>query len=122
VRTTASVADRFVGVAGTDPLVQAPVGGVVIAATNTAGATPVAVWRDPGQRWVDAAPGSAVGGTLFVVSEGMLPGSHADGTERFATMGTMSGAMGMLPPDVALAEVPPRPWGANVNHTDWGPP
>jgi len=56
-----SVAEAFVRVAGTNPVVQALVAGVVIAAMNTAGALLVFVWRDPSERWMDAALGFAAG-------------------------------------------------------------
>jgi ZIP family zinc transporter len=56
-----SVAEQFVATVGPDPLVQALVAGVVIAAMNTAGALLVFVWRDPSERWMDGALGFAAG-------------------------------------------------------------
>jgi ZIP family zinc transporter len=57
----AAVADLFVAVAGTDPVTQGLVGGLVIAGLNLSGALLVLVWRDPSQRSLDAALGFAAG-------------------------------------------------------------
>jgi len=51
----------FLDVAGTDPIVQALVAGVVIAGMNLFGALLVVVWRNPSQRSLDAALGFAAG-------------------------------------------------------------
>ncbi|RBI61738.1 ZIP family metal transporter [halophilic archaeon] len=56
-----TLADLFVDVAGQDPLWQALLAGVVIAAFNTLGAALVLVWRDPSERSLDAALGFAAG-------------------------------------------------------------
>ncbi|MFB6081592.1 MAG: ZIP family metal transporter [Halanaeroarchaeum sp.] len=53
--------DQFVRYVGTDPVVQAFVGGLVIAGLNLLGAALVLVWRDPSERALDAALGFAAG-------------------------------------------------------------
>ncbi|PSP76511.1 hypothetical protein BRC81_12930 [Halobacteriales archaeon QS_1_68_20] len=107
--------DLFVGVAGTDPLVQALGGGLIIAGMNTLGAVLVFVWRNPKERRLDGAlgfaagailpysMGFAAGGMLFVISDEIVPETHARGHERIATVGTMAGVVVMLFLDVALA-------------------
>ncbi len=72
--------DLFVEVAGTDPVVQALVGGVVIATMNTLGAVLVFVWRDPGERLLDGALGFAAGVMLAASFTSLiLPGIEAGG-------------------------------------------
>ena len=56
-----SVVDLFQSVAGTDPVVQGLVGGIVIASLNLLGASLVLVWRDPSERALDGALGFAAG-------------------------------------------------------------
>jgi ZIP family zinc transporter len=51
----------FVDLVGTDPVVQAFVGGLVIAGMNLLGASLILVWRNPTQRGLDAALGFAAG-------------------------------------------------------------
>ena len=55
------VADWFVRLAGTDPVVQGLAGGVVIALLNLLGASLVFVWRDPSERAMNGALGFAAG-------------------------------------------------------------
>ena len=55
------VAEQFVRLFGTDPLVHGLVGGLVIACLNLLGASLVFVWRDPSDRAMDAALGFAAG-------------------------------------------------------------
>ncbi|MFB6159854.1 MAG: ZIP family metal transporter [Haloferacaceae archaeon] len=55
------VADQFVRLFGTDPVVHGLVGGLVIAALNLLGASLVFVWRDPSERALDGALGFAAG-------------------------------------------------------------
>ena len=55
------VAEQFVRLFGTDPLVDRLVGGLVIACLNLLGASLVFVWRDPSDRAMDAALGFAAG-------------------------------------------------------------
>jgi ZIP family zinc transporter len=71
----ATFQDLFVSVAGTDPLMQGLVGGVVIALFNTAGALLVTVWRDPSVRSLDGALGFAAGVMLSAsYTSLLLPG------------------------------------------------
>ncbi len=71
----ASLQEAFVGLVGTDPVLQAVVGGVVIAALNTTGAMSVLLWRDPGERALDAALGFAAGVMLSAsYTSLLLPG------------------------------------------------
>ncbi|GAB3688177.1 ZIP family metal transporter [Salinarchaeum chitinilyticum] len=56
-----SLAEAFVDLVGTDPVLQAFVGGLVIAAMNLLGASLVLIWRNPTQRGLDAALGFAAG-------------------------------------------------------------
>jgi ZIP family zinc transporter len=57
----ATPAETFVRLVGADPVLQALVGGVVIAAFNVLGALAVLVVRDPSERSLDAALGFAAG-------------------------------------------------------------
>jgi ZIP family zinc transporter len=56
-----SASGTFVDLVGTDPVVQAFVGGLVIAGMNLLGASLILVWRNPTQRGLDAALGFAAG-------------------------------------------------------------
>jgi ZIP family zinc transporter len=49
------------------------------------------------------AMGFAAGGMLFVISDEIIPETHARGNERVATLGTMLGVLVMLYLDVTLA-------------------
>jgi ZIP family zinc transporter len=53
--------DVFVGIAGPNPVMQALLGGVVIAGLNVLGALLVLVWRDPSERSLDSMLGFAAG-------------------------------------------------------------
>jgi len=55
------VTEAFVRVAGTSPLTQALVGGVVIAAMNLLGASLILVWRNPSERALNGMLGFAAG-------------------------------------------------------------
>ena len=73
--TVTPVEEWFVGVVGTDPLVQGLAGGVVIAALNLLGASVVLVWRSPSERALDAALGFAAGVMLSAsFTSLLLPG------------------------------------------------
>lgn len=48
------------------------------------------------------AMGFAAGGMLYVISDEIIPETHAKGNERTATLGTMLGLVVMLVLDVAL--------------------
>ncbi|WP_248516952.1 ZIP family metal transporter [Salinarchaeum laminariae] len=56
-----SLSETFVRLVGDNPIVQAFVGGLVIAGLNLLGASIVLVWRNPTQRGLDAALGFAAG-------------------------------------------------------------
>ncbi|WP_302081931.1 ZIP family metal transporter [Salinibaculum rarum] len=72
------VADTFVELVGTDPVVQGLVGGIVIAAMNLFGASLVLVWRNPSERALDAALGFAAGVMLAASFTSLiLPGIEA---------------------------------------------
>jgi ZIP family zinc transporter len=72
------VADTFVAIVGTDPLVQGLVGGIFIAAMNLFGASLVLVWRNPSERSLDAALGFAAGVMLAASFTSLiLPGIEA---------------------------------------------
>ena len=72
------VAEQFVDLVGTDPVVQAFVGGVVIAALNLFGASLVLVWRNPSERALDGALGFAAGIMLAAAFTSLiLPGIEA---------------------------------------------
>lgn len=57
----ASVVDTFVSVVGPDPVIQALVGGIVIAVLNLVGALAVLVVRNPSDRTLDTLLGFAAG-------------------------------------------------------------
>ena len=80
----------FVDVVGTDPVVQALVGGVVIAGLNMVGALSILVYRDPSDRALDGALGFAAGVMLAAsftslivpgieLTEVVVPGVEATG-------------------------------------------
>jgi ZIP family zinc transporter len=46
--------------------------------------------------------GLAAGGMLYVISDEIVPETHARGYERLATLGTMAGVVVMLYLDVVL--------------------
>jgi len=67
--------DLFVSLAGTDPLMQGLLGGVIIALFNTLGALLVVVWRNPSQRSLDGTLGFAAGVMLSAsYTSLLLPG------------------------------------------------
>lgn len=75
-----AVQDLFVSIAGTDPVVQGLVGGIVIATLNLIGAVLVFVWRDPSQRSMDVTLGAAAGIMLAASFTSLiLPGVEAGG-------------------------------------------
>ncbi len=72
------VQEAFVDLFGTDPVVHALVGGVVIALLNLLGASLVLLWRDPSERALDAALGFAAGVMLAASFTSLiLPGVAA---------------------------------------------
>jgi ZIP family zinc transporter len=72
------VEDLFVDLVGSDPLIQALAGGLVIAGLNLFGASLVLVWRDPSERALDGALGFAAGVMLAASFTSLiLPGIAA---------------------------------------------
>ena len=70
----------FVGIAGTDPVVQGLVGGVIIALLNLLGALVILVWRNPSERSLDGALGFAAGVMLAASFTSLiLPGIELAG-------------------------------------------
>ena len=70
-----TVEETFVELVGTDPVVQGLAGGVVIAFLNLVGASVVLVWRNPAEKWLDAALGFAAGVMLSAsFTSLLLPG------------------------------------------------
>jgi ZIP family zinc transporter len=70
-----AIADLFVRLVGENPVLQGLVGGVVIAAFNLLGASIVLFWRDPTEKWLDAALGFAAGVMLSAsFTSLLLPG------------------------------------------------
>jgi len=69
------IEELFVDIVGTDPVVQGLAGGVVIAFLNFVGASAVLVWRNPTEKWLDAALGFAAGVMLSAsFTSLLLPG------------------------------------------------
>jgi len=82
------VAEQFVGVVGSDPVVQALVGGVVIAALNLFGALLVLVWRDPSEGALDGALGFAAGVMLAAAFTSLiLPGIEFASAPDYTAVG-----------------------------------
>jgi zinc transporter, ZIP family len=70
----------FVRIAGTDPVLQGLVGGVVIAFLNLIGALVILVWRNPSERSLDGALGFAAGVMLAASFTSLiLPGIEIGG-------------------------------------------
>jgi zinc transporter, ZIP family len=70
----------FVRIAGTDPVLQGLVGGVVIAFLNLIGALFILVWRNPSERSLDGALGFAAGVMLAASFTSLiLPGIEIGG-------------------------------------------
>lgn len=97
------IEDLFVGIAGTDPVIQGLVAGLVIAMMNLFGAVLVFIWRNPSQQSMDAALGGAAGVMLAASFTSLiLPGIEAGGI-----MPVMAGIiLGVLVLDRADAWVP----------------
>lgn len=75
-----TVAEIFVDVVGTNPIIQGFVGGVVIAFLNLVGALLVLVYRDPSKRVLDGSLGFAAGIMLAAAFTSLiLPGIEASG-------------------------------------------
>ncbi|WP_135665573.1 ZIP family metal transporter [Halorhabdus rudnickae] len=87
------IAETFVDLIGENVVVQALVGGVVIASFNLLGASLVLVWRDPSERALDGALGFAAGVMMAAAFTSLIvpgidatailvPGVPADGLLR----------------------------------------
>ena len=90
------VEEFFVRLAGTDPIWQALVGGLVIAGLNAVGALSVVVWRNPSERALDGALGFA-GGVMLAASftSLIIPGieDYAGGSLFPVVVGVLLGAL-----------------------------
>ncbi|MDZ7729973.1 MAG: ZIP family metal transporter [Natrialbaceae archaeon] len=74
-----SAEQLFVEVAGTNPVMQGLVGGIIIALLNLFGAAIVFIWRNPTQRAMDAALGGAAGVMLAASFTSLIiPGIEAE--------------------------------------------
>ena len=92
-----SVPEQFVALVGTDPILQALVGGVVIATTNLLGASLVLVWRDPSERALDAALGFAAGVMLAAAFTSLIIPGIEQYTPGGSPLPTLTGvALGAL--------------------------
>ena len=70
----------FIGVAGTNPVLQGLAGGFIIASLNMIGALSVLVWRNPSERSLDGALGFAAGVMLAASFTSLiLPGIEIGG-------------------------------------------
>jgi ZIP family zinc transporter len=89
-----AVTDLFVAIAGESVLVQALVGGVVIALMNLFGASLILFVRDPSERFLDGALGFAAGVMLAAAFTSLiLPGIDAAGGDPLPVLaGVLLGA------------------------------
>ena len=90
------IAEAFVRLFGTDPVVQALVGGVLIAALNLFGASLVFVWRNPSERAMDGALGFAAGVMLAASFTSLIiPGieNYSNGNPLPVLAGVALGAL-----------------------------
>jgi ZIP family zinc transporter len=102
-----TVPEVFVRLVGTDPIVQALVGGLVIATTNLFGASLVLVWRDPSERTLDAALGFAAGVMLAAAFTSLIIPGIEQYTPGGSPLPTLAGvALGALFLDQADRIVP----------------
>ena len=91
----AGVAESFVRLFGSNPVVHGLVGGLVIAGLNLFGALLVLVWRDPSERALDGALGFAAGVMLAASFTSLiLPGiDYAGGSPLPVLAGVVLGAL-----------------------------
>lgn len=74
------VEKALLSIAGSNPVLQGLVGGVVITALNMVGALTVLVWRNPSQRWLNVSLGFAAGVMLTASFTSLiLPGAEVGG-------------------------------------------
>ncbi|HET7324597.1 MAG TPA: ZIP family metal transporter [Halococcus sp.] len=97
--------DFFVDIVGTDPVVQGLAGGIFITFLNLVGASIVLVWRDPTEKWLDAALGFAAGVMLSASFTSLLmpgiefasaPGYRAIQLGGFALVGVVPVLIGFF--------------------------
>jgi ZIP family zinc transporter len=99
------VADPFVGLFGSNPVVHGLVGGVVIASLNLLGASLVFVWRDPSERAMDGALGFAAGVMLAASFTSLIiPGieTYSNGNPLPVLAGLALGALFLDRSDVLV--------------------
>ncbi len=99
------VAEQFVELVGSDPVVQGLAGGVVIASMNLLGASLVFVWRDPSERALDGALGFAAGVMLAAAFTSLIiPGieSYSNGNPLPVLLGVALGALFLDRSDVLV--------------------
>ncbi len=93
----------FVRLVGTDPVIQALAGGIIIATLNLIGASLVLVWRNPSQRSMDVMLGFAAGVMLAAAFTSLIiPGIevYADGNPVPTLIGIALGALFLDQADV----------------------
>jgi ZIP family zinc transporter len=103
VRST--LVETFRSVVGTDPLVGAVVGGLVIAGLNLLGASLVLVWRNPSERALDGALGFAAGVMLAAAFTSLIiPGieTYSGGNPIPTLVGVALGALFLDRSDVVV--------------------
>lgn len=90
-----ALADGFVDLVGTDPVVQALVGGLVIAGLNLFGASLILLLREPSERVLDGSLGFAAGVMLAASFTSLiLPGIDAAGGNPIPVLlGVVVGAL-----------------------------
>ena len=99
------VAEQFVELVGSDPVVQGLAGGVVIASMNLLGASLVFVWRDPSERALDGALGFAAGVMLAAAFTSLIiPGieNYSNGNPIPVLVGVALGALFLDRSDVLV--------------------
>jgi len=100
-----SIVDLFVQVAGSNPVIQGLVGGIVIATLNLFGALLVLVWRDPSKRALDGALGFAAGVMLAAAFTSLIiPGieQYSGGDPIPTLVGVALGALFLDRADVLV--------------------
>ena len=122
------VAEQFVDLFGTNPVVHGLVGGIVIATLNLLGASLVLVWRDPSERALDGLLGFAAGVMLAAAFTSLIiPGieTYSDGNPIPVLVGVALGAVfldrsdGLVPHAHYLLSGRTRP-DTNAPDTDLG--
>ncbi|MCU4800726.1 ZIP family metal transporter [Halobacteria archaeon HArc-gm2] len=101
----AGLAELFVRIVGTDPVVQGLAGGIVIATMNLVGASLVLVWRNPSERALDGALGFAAGVMLAAAFTSLIiPGIevYSDGNPLPTLAGVVLGVVFLDRADVLV--------------------